>query len=229
MTPYILHYAPDNASLIIRLVLEEMGLPYETRLVDRSIREQDSATYRALNPAGLIPALETPDGPIFETGAILLWLADKHDMMAPAPASPQRARFLKWLFYTANTIHPALRMTFYPEKYITPEAERTLRHSLQEVLSRQLGVLEEAAEVAWPTGADPTVLAYYIACILRWTALYPAGETTWFDLATYPALQKLVSGLEIRPATLAAQQAEGLGPTPFTVPHDCNPPEGSAL
>lgn len=229
MTPYVLHYAPDNASLIIRLVLEEMGLPYETPLVDRSTRQQDSADYRTVNPAGLIPALETPDGPIFETGAILLWLADQHEMMAPSPKSPDRGHFLKWLFFTANTVHPALRMTFYPEKYIAPEAERVMRSSLQGVLQTQLSLLENAAEVAWPKGQEPTVLAYYIACILRWSALYPAGETDWFDLTSYPALLALVTGLEARNAVRVAQAAEGLGPTPFTVPHNCTPPEGSAI
>ena len=86
--PYRLHYAPDNASLVIRLALEDMGLPYETVLVDRTTREQDSAAYRALNPAGLIPVLETPQGPVFETAAILLWLADTHGQLAPAPADP---------------------------------------------------------------------------------------------------------------------------------------------
>ena len=88
---YILHYAPDNASQIIRLMLEEMGLPYRTALLDRITRAQDSAEYRAVNPTGLIPALQTPDATLFETGAILLWLCDSHGSMAPAPGAPGRA------------------------------------------------------------------------------------------------------------------------------------------
>jgi hypothetical protein len=77
-TAYRLHYAPDNASLIIRLTLEEMGLPYQAVLVDRHSRAQKGAPYLALNPHGRIPVLETPEGAIYETGAILLWLADRH-------------------------------------------------------------------------------------------------------------------------------------------------------
>ena len=85
MTPrYRLHYAPDNASLIIRLALEELGQAYETTLVNRQAQVQRSAAYRALNPNGLIPVLETPDGPMFETAAILLWLADRHGALAPS-------------------------------------------------------------------------------------------------------------------------------------------------
>ena len=75
MTDYTLHYAPDNASLIIRLALEAQGVAYDTCLVDRAAQGQSAPAYRALNPHGLIPALQTPDGPMFETGAILLWLA----------------------------------------------------------------------------------------------------------------------------------------------------------
>ena len=69
---YRLHYAPDNASLVIRLVLEELGQPYETLLVDRRAEAQNSPEYRALNPNGLIPVLETPDGPLFETAQFTL-------------------------------------------------------------------------------------------------------------------------------------------------------------
>ena len=84
---YVLHYAPDNASLIVRLVLDGAGIPYRTALVDRTKRQQDSAAYRALNPTGLIPTLETPLGPIPDTGALLLWLSDTHQL-GPAPGHP---------------------------------------------------------------------------------------------------------------------------------------------
>ena len=89
---YVLHYAPDNASLIVRLALEEAGLPYRSALVDRAARAQDSAAYRALNPTGLIPTLATPQGPISETAAILLWLSEAHPEagLAPRPGSPLR-------------------------------------------------------------------------------------------------------------------------------------------
>jgi hypothetical protein len=119
---YILHYAPDNASLIIRLVLEEAGLPYRTALADRAIRAQDSAAYLKINPAGLIPALETPVGPIFETGAILLWLADKHDL-GPKPDACSSGDFLKWLFFISNTAHADLRRIFYSGLYTPPGSE----------------------------------------------------------------------------------------------------------
>ena len=71
---YKLHYAPDNASLIIRIFLEEIEAKYTCNLIDRKQNSQKDPKYLALNPNGLIPVLETNYGPIFETAAILLFL-----------------------------------------------------------------------------------------------------------------------------------------------------------
>ncbi|WP_420584349.1 glutathione S-transferase family protein [Ruegeria sp.] len=229
--PYRLHYAPDNASLIIRLVLEEMGLPYETALVDRRRNEQDGAAYRALNPNGLIPVLETPNGPIFETAAILLWLADTHGQLAPAPDSPDRAAFLKWLFFASNTLHADLRILFYAEKYIDAEQAETLRAGIRPRLRQHLRVLDATAKETptWLHPDHPSVLPYYLACQMRWMALYPAkADRSWFQMADTPYLQKILMQLESRPATRAAIAAEGLGVTPFTSPSYATPQEGSA-
>ena len=230
--PYRLHYAPDNASLVVRLALEALRQPYETALVDRAARAQKSPLYLALNPGGLIPVLETPDGPIFETGAILLWLADRHGALAPSPDSPERAGFLKWLFFAANTLHPALRITFYPDQYIGPDAgaQQRLRAHMQTEAATLLDRVEALAATAppWFAGDDATVLDFYMACLLRWAALYPRGGTGWFSLDGRPALRALAARLETTPHVRAAARAEGLGPTPFSAPHPPTPPEGTA-
>ncbi len=230
-TRYRLHYAPDNASLVIRLVLEELGQPYETVLVDRRQNAQDSAAYRALNPNGLIPVLETPEGPVFETAAILLWLADTHRQLAPAPSSPERAAFLKWLFFASNTLHADLRILFYAEKYIEPAQVETLRSGIRPRLWTHLRHLEAVAAQSpdWLSADQPSVLTYYLACMMRWMALYPAHtDRSWYQLPDTPYLQRILTRLDTRPATRAAIAAEGLGPSPFTSPIHATPPEGSA-
>ena len=231
--PYRLHYAPDNASLVIRLALEELHQPYRAILVDRAARGQYSPGYLAINPAGLIPTLETPDGPIFETGAILLWLADRHGALAPAADAPERGAMLKWLFFLSNTLHPALRMTFYPERYTGPgpaECAR-LRSHMQGEIARLLDMLESAATTSPSlfSGAAPTILGLYLGPMLRWMALYPQRATDWFSLGRWPHLQAMATALETRPSVAAAIRAEGLGPTPLTAPQPADPPEGSAV
>lgn len=230
MTPrYRLHYAPDNASLIIRLALEEMRVPYRTALVNRAANGQSSPAYLALNPNGLIPVLETPNGAIFETGAILLWLADQHGALLPAPNNPLRGDALKWLFFLSNTLHPALRMLFYPEKYVGDDAkdQAHFRKITSQNISDILQKLNTQA-APWLIGTAPSLLDFYLAACLRWCALYPKGGTDWFNLDQTPALAHLCRMLEQRPSVGAAIQAEGLGPTPFSAPTYANPPEGSA-
>jgi len=224
---YTLHYAPDNASLIIRLVLEGAGLPYRTTLVDRAIRQQDSPAYRALNPTGLIPTLETPKGVIAETGAIVLWLADRHGL-GPAPGSVDRATLLRWLFFTANTPHADLRQMFYPDQYVPAGAVAAHHAILSGRMIRHYGLLDAAAQVNPDLFAPQGILAPYIACLMRWSVLYPRGQTQWFRLADFPALHTMAAGLEALPQTHRVAVAEGLGPTPFTNPRLATPPTGSA-
>ncbi len=231
--PYRLHYAPDNASLIVRLALEEMGLPYRTVLVNRARAEQRSAEFRALNPTGLIPVLVTPQGPIFETGAILLWLADTHGALAPAPQEDARGPFLKWLFFTSNTLHADLRMLFYPDRFAGPDpaAQAGLRANLTPRLREHLAHLDAVAAGTpdWLREGQPSVLAFYIACLMRWMALYPRDfDRTWYLPGDTPHLLRILEYLETLPSVQAAQKAEGLGPTPFTAPVLARPPEGSA-
>lgn len=230
---YRLHYAPDNASLIIRLVLEELGVPYETALIDRAAQGQKTPEYLKVNPAGLIPALETPDGAIFETGAILLWLADRHGTLAPAPDSPDRAPFLKWLFFTSNTLHVAMRMRFYPDQYVGDDttAQATLRQHLKAEITRHVGLIEAQAadRPAWLCGPTPSILDFYLACLLRWLQIYPAADdNSWVHLAHWPHLQAMATRLERCNSVRAAIHAEGLGDWPFTAPRHATPPEGSA-
>jgi glutathione S-transferase len=229
---YRLHYAPDNASLIIRLALEELGAPYETQLVNRVEDAQQSAAYLRLNPNGLIPTLETPQATLFETGAILLWLADTHGALAPGPDTAARGDFLKWLFFLSNTVHAEMRMLFYPQKYIGDDAahQTALRAGLQKSLAAHLQKLERLASAghAWFAAPAPSMLDLYVATLLRWLALYPKEGARWFSLSDTPHLYRLASQVECRASVQAAIKAEGLGPTPFTQPAYATPPEGSA-
>lgn len=227
----ILHYAPDNASLIVRLALEHRGLSYRTALVDRSRRAQRDPAYLRLNPAGLIPVLETPEGAIFETGAILLWLADTHGGLFPAPDASTRGTALKWLFYLSNTLHPLERLLFYPEQYLSPDhpgALAALRAGVQTRLQAGLATLDAAAP-DWSDPDAPGILDFYTAALLRWPALYP-GDTDrdWFRLANTPALRDIARRVEQLPCCAALSRAEGLGDRPFTAPCHPTPPEGSA-
>ncbi len=222
-----LYYAPDNASLCVRLALEELGLDYDTTLVDRSTQSQKSADYLCLNPNGLIPVLDTPQGPVFETAAILLWLADTYGRLMPDTQSPDRAHALQWLFWISNTLHPTQRMLFYPTQYIEGDID-PLRAKTRQRLVAQLDLLNAAKNADWLDQDAATAQSCYLGPMLRWCALY-GGSSDWFDLTRWPRLLAFAKRAEARDAVQRASVIEGLGVTPFSNPSPCNPPEGSAL
>ncbi|SOC14030.1 glutathione S-transferase [Rhodobacter sp. JA431] len=221
----VLHYAPDNASLIVRLALEEAGLGYTTALVDRSTHAQQSAAYRALNPAGRIPVLVTPEGPLAETGAILLWLSEQAPQLAPAVP---RGLFLQWLFFLSNTAHPEMRALFYPHLYADEAGRATHLAHTRTRFTAALRLIEAACAERPALFAPPSVLGAYVAAFLRWSVLYARPEG-WFALADYPALAAMARDWEGRNSVAALCRAEGMAPAPFTAPAPPDPPEGVAL
>jgi glutathione S-transferase len=232
MMTYTLHYTPDNASLIVRLVLLELGVPFDTRLLERQNWEQNSAAYLRLNPNGLIPVLENPNGAIFETAAIILWLADRYETLAPAVQDGERASFIKWLFWLSNTLHPALRMLSYPEKYIDAEAmaTNTSRQAQKQTLLTLLDLIEKTLQTdpVFATSTPPNVIKIYLLVCLRWLALYPKDENYWFDLDRWSGMQELCWLFEARPSVQQAALAKGLGETVFSNPSYTISLEGSA-
>jgi glutathione S-transferase len=225
---YTLHYAPDNASLIVRLVLDGAGIPYRTALVNRATRAQDGAAYRALNPSGLIPTLETPQGPIAETGAILLWLSDTHHL-GPLPGAADRPRFLQWLFFLSNTAHADLRQIFYPHQYAPTDSHPAHLEIIAARMQRHFALLDQAATDHPRLFAPASPLGVYTVTLTRWAALYPVNGPRWMDLATFPTLAALARAQEARVETPVIARAEGLGAHPFTRPEQPIPPEGSVL
>lgn len=229
MSNLILHYAPDNASLCIRLALEAAGLPFATCLVDRAASAQKSESYRALNPNGLIPVLETPDGALFETAAILLWLAEQKPSLLPSQSS-QRAQAVMWLIWMSNTLHPTLRMLFYPDQYTTENGQGALSEHTRTRLCDQLAILDTGlAGAGYVGGKAPSILDCYLCPMLRWMQLYPVSAPSRPNLADFPTLQRIAETNETYRSTAAAVAAEGLGDAPFTAPNYAQPPEGSAI
>ncbi|MEI4264080.1 glutathione S-transferase family protein [Roseovarius sp. D0-M9] len=225
-----LHYAPDNASLVLRLALEEAGLPYETILVDRSVQAQKSPEYLALNPTGLIPTLITPQGPLAETAACLLWLCDTYPEanLGPLTGDSKRGMFLRWLFFLSNTVHADLIRLFYPDRYVAEEIFEVHHATMADRLSVHFSILDAAVRAEPVLFAPSSALAMYIGPVLRWSALYPKSGSRWLRLQDYPALHDLIRSLETRSSVLSAAAAEGLGNAPFSKPLLPIPPEGSA-
>ena len=218
---YTLHYSPDTASLAVRMVLAELGVPHQSRLIDREAGALDSPAYRAMHPLGLIPAMETPDGPMFETAAILLYLSDRHPGLAPAPDSPQRAAFLKWLFFTSTNIHTCLLQLFYPGRVAGEALVDPVMAHARVRMQTYLTALDDMVardRPDWFSPDQPCLLGYHVGMLVRWLATNGAGHPSYFRSADFPALHAVLLGHERRAAALAVAADENLGPTVFTNP-----------
>lgn len=218
---YVLHTRPDSAGVAVHLVLQELGLPFTLHIVSRDTGEHETPEYRALHPLGLVPALETPDGPMFETAAILLWLADRHKALAPLPTDPDRAAFLTWYFFTSTNLHTTLMHLFYPDRYTGgPDGVSAFLKTAATRMADQLALLDGmvATGPRWCSPTTPSILGYYLAMLVRWIGSYDHGHPGRIDLSAFPALMGLAQALEQRPAALHVAEAEGLGPTIFTNP-----------
>jgi GST-like protein len=171
------------------IMLEEIGSPYEPHLVD--IMEGDSHTpeFLSLNPNGKIPALIDPDGPggeplgLFESGAILLYLADKTGkFIAPDPA--QRWETIQWLFFQMASIGPMFGQLGYFNKFAGKQIadKRPLQRYVDES-RRLLGVLEARLDGRdWLMGDDYTIADIAtIGWVNNLITFYEARDLVEFD------------------------------------------------
>ncbi len=141
MPDYILHGGGVTQSASVEAVLAELGLDYEVRPVDIVAGEHRAPDFRALNPAGFVPALETPDGDVLhENAGIMLWLADRHpgSGLAPAVDAPERGVFLTRLMFLNNDIQSLTKTFFYPHRWSTEreDAPKIREKAFENVLKR---------------------------------------------------------------------------------------------
>ena len=148
----------------------------------------------------------------------------------PQPGAAGRTAALSWLFWLSNTLHPLLRLLFYPERYSDAAALPGLNAATRRNIGLQLDRLDAAAAGApvWLSPGAASAHVCYICPMLRWLALYPEGAADWFDLSRWPNLRQIAKVTEALPWAIAAADTEGLGITPFSAPTAPNPPEGTA-
>jgi GST-like protein len=145
-----LYTAPTPNGWKISIALEEMGLPYEVRVIDFATNEQKSDWYVKLNPNGRIPALVDDGFELFESGAILLYLAEKTGTFLPRDVQG-RSRVIQWLMFQMSGVGPMMGqanvfLRYFPEK-IQAAIDRYQREvtRLFGVMDKQLRTLEYIA------------------------------------------------------------------------------------
>jgi len=205
-----LHYHPSTASMVPHILLEELGVPFELVFVDRANGAHKTARYLALNPNGLIPVWVDGDLALYETAAICLHLVDTHPQaaLAPAPGTPQRAQFYKWLMWLTNTLQATLIVYFYPERWADmPEAIVQVKAHAEAKVGALLDQLD--AELTrhggpWLLGENFSALDPFTLTLCRWTRHFARPARGLDRLGLY--LERVLA----RPATRRAFEREGL-------------------
>jgi glutathione S-transferase/GST-like protein len=181
----------------ISIALEEMGLPYEVRVIDFSAMEQKADWYVKLNPNGRIPTLEDEGFTLFESGAILIYLAEKTGKFLPKGVQ-ERSRVLQWLMFQMSGIGPMMGQAnvffrYFPEK-IQPVIERYQRE-----VTRLFGVLErQLATHEYVAGA------YSIADMALWPWV-SGHDYSGVSVEEFPSLKRWLALVGARPAVQAGR------------------------
>jgi GST-like protein len=184
-----LYSTPTPNGVKVSIMLEETELPYEPHFIDIGKNETWIPEYLALNPNGKIPAIIDPNGPggkplaLFESGAILLYLAEKTGQLLPSDPA-RRYETVQWVFFQMAAVGPMFGQLGFFHKFAGREIEdkRPLERYRNES-KRLLGVLETRLEGRdWIMGEDYTIADI---SLLGWVrnliGFYGAGELVEFD------------------------------------------------
>ena len=194
MIKFYFNLAPNPTK--VALMLEETGLPYEIVPIDTRKGDQHTAHFRAINPNGKVPAIVDGEVTVFDSNAILLYLAEKTGTLLPPNTPVARGRMLSWLMFVGTGVGPysgqavhfrnhALEKLPYPIQRYTFEAQR------------HYGLLDaELKKGRYMMGDTYTIVDIDV---WGWARLVPMvlGDDAW---AQFPNLQRLVDEVSARPA-----------------------------
>jgi GST-like protein len=191
-----LYSLPTPNGVKVSIMLEETGLPYEPHLIDIMKNESNTAEFLSLNPNGKIPAMIDPDGPdgkplgLFESGAILIYLAEKTGKFLPADAA-RRYETIAWLMFQMGNVGPMFGQLGFFHKFAGAAFEdKRPRDRYVAETRRLLGVMERRLTSRdWIMGDDYTIADI---SLLGWVrnliGFYEAREIVEFDtLKAVPA------------------------------------------
>lgn len=202
-----LYSFPTPNGVKVSIALEELGLPYEAHMVNITKNETWTEDFLSLNPNGKIPAIVDPNGPsgkplgLFESGAILLYLAEKAGKLLPADPA-LRAETIQWVFFQMGGVGPMFGQFGFFYKFAGKEIEdkRPLERYANEA-KRLLGVIEQRmASREWFMGDEYTIADLAIFPWVR-SLREGYGAADFLGLDGFTATKAWVERCVARPAS----------------------------
>ena len=193
------YFWPTPNGWKITIMLEELGLPYTIVPIDIGKGDQFKPEFLAISPNNKMPAITDPDGPdgelisIFESGAIMLYLAEKTGKLMPTDPRG-RYRVMEWLMFQMGTVGPLLGQVHHFRRYAPEKIEYAINRYTNEA-GRIYGVIDRRLE-------DHEFLAgdYSIADIAVWPWIL--GKNQGQDYDDFPNLKRWRNTMKMRPAVI---------------------------
>jgi GST-like protein len=201
-----LYGLPTPNGVKVSILLEETGLPYEAHSVSFESQDQLTPEFKSLNPYGKIPAIIDPNGPggeplpLFESGAILIYLADKSGQFL-ARDGAKRYETIQWLMFQMGGVGPMFGQVGFFHKFAGKDFEdKRPRDRYVNEAKRLLQVLDSRlAQRRWLMGEDYTIadMATF-PWVRNLLGFYAAGELV--GIAGYPNVPRALEAFLARPA-----------------------------
>lgn len=201
-----LYSLPTPNGVKVSIMLEETGLPYEPHKVSFDTNDQMTPEFLSLNPNNKIPAILDPNGPggkplaLFESGAILLYLAEKTGQFLPADAAA-RYRAIQWVMFQMGGVGPMFGQVGFFHKFAGKDFEdKRPRDRYVNESRRLLGVLDrQLADNAWVAGDEYTVADLAIfPWVNNLVSFYNAGDLVKFE--EFANVRRALESFLARPA-----------------------------
>ncbi len=170
---------------IVQWYLEELGVPYEFIMLDMQSGEHRQPAFLAINPIGKVPAIVDGDFQLWESGAILFYLAQKYGNMPPS--IEEQAKINQWILFGNATLGPGIFVEANREREMPK-----LMTALNQILEKQPFLLGDEFSVA--DVAVGSILAYIPLMLKLDLSDYPAVVDYTKRLAERPAFQKAMAG-----------------------------------
>lgn len=194
-----LHHAAPSRSSTVLFMLEEVGAPYELKVLDLQKGEQLTPEFLAINPMGKVPTIVHDGVTITEVGAICTYLADLFPAagLAPAIDDPQRGPFLRWMFFQGNCLEPAMIDHALKRE---PGGRGMMPYGRYETT---VDTLEKAIEKGpWFLGERYSAADVYVGSAIGWALQFKL-------LPEREAFKRYVARLDERPARKRAKEIDG--------------------
>ena len=197
------YYSGAPNPMKVALMLEECGLQYEAVPIDTRKGDQHKPEYLAINPNGKVPAIVDGDVTVFDSNAILFYLAEKTNKFLPPKGDMQRGELLSWLMFVASGVGPFSGQSIHFRQYAPEKIPYALNRYAYEA-HRHFAILDaRLAKQKYMLGNTYTIVDM---AVWGWCRLVPnaLGEQSW---SKFPNLKRLVDEISARPA---AQRAVAL-------------------